>query len=112
MQNPSTNLNRKIAVYKQTGNSLLTDKPAYERLFDCFASITQSSSCGFSSAMGTDVITTDLNITVRKNSLWQKINPDNNVVVFQNRHFKIASLPLENERGYLSFTARLLANEN
>lgn len=90
----------------------MTDKPEYENLFDCFANITQSSNGSFNSSMGTDIIAVILNITVRKNNLWQLIDINNNVILFQNRYFKIASFPIENERGYLTFTAQLLANEN
>ena len=90
----------------------MTDKPAYESLFACFANISQSSNGGFNSSMGTDIVAINLNLTVRKNNLWQSIDINNNVILFQNRYFKIASFPIENERGYLTFTAQLLANEN
>lgn len=102
----SSSLDKKISVKRQVSNSL-DDSPKYMDLFSCYANIVFTAQSTFDSDKGTDISKVNLNITVRDSINWQNIDINNLFLQYKSKIYKIETIPIEVQDGFLSFNASL-----
>ena len=101
----SSDLTKKITFIKKSGNSLLNDNPIYTTLFSTYAKMTVSSTGGFDSNRGTDMLSTNADVIVRDTANMKKLILNNTYLQYKGVYYRITSQPMETEdKGFLRFT--------
>ena len=101
----SSDLTKKITFVKKSGNSLLNDKPIYITLFSTYAKMTFSTSGGFNSNRGTDILSVNADVIVRSTANMKVLQLNNTYLFYNGNYYRLTSQPMETEdKGFLRFT--------